>query len=420
MSEHVRGAIAEVVRREWSTVVASLVGDLGDLGLAEDAVQEAAEAALRSWPRDGVPDRPGAWITTVARRRAIDRLRRESTRRSKTEQLARLEERLGATDLGGGAEDGETLLRDDQLRLLFACCHPSLHVEAQIALTLRSMAGLTTREIAHAFLVPEATMAQRLVRAKRKIADALVPFEIPPDQQLLQRLASVRHVVYLVFNEGYDATAGDELIRHELCGEAIRLGSLLAELVSDDAETLGLGALMLLTHARRLARSDRQGEVVLLADQDRSRWDRRMIERGTELLDRAVRLGRPGPFQIQAAIAALHADASHADETDWAGIADLYQELTRISPSPVVRLNRAVATAMADGPSAGLELLDDDDLAERLALYSYFHSARADLLDRAGFPEAARDAYQRAVGLLTPGPQRRLLERKAAKLGHRA
>ncbi len=414
MSERVEAAVADVVRREWSRVVATLRRDLGDLDLAEDAAQEAAEAALARWPTDGIPDRPAAWVTTVARRRAIDRLRRDRTGRDKAELLSRLEERTGAGD--GGLDEDDTVVRDDQLRLIFGCCHPAIRVEDQMALTLRSVAGLTTSEIARAFLVPEPTMAQRLVRAKRKIAAAGIPFVIPPDHELLKRLAVVRGVIYLVFNEGYDASVGEDLIRHELCDEAIRLAGLLVELVPDDAESLGLLALCLLTHARRAARLDGAGEIVLLEDQDRRRWDRDMIDRGLQALDRARRLGRPGPVQIQAAIAAAHSTAPDAGSTDWGEIERLYEELLRHGATPVVRLNHAVAVAAARGPGAGLLLLDAADLRPALDGYSYYHAARADLLARAGDPVGAGEAYDRAVELAGAGPEARLLERKRAAI----
>jgi RNA polymerase sigma-70 factor (ECF subfamily) len=412
VTSRVEAAVAEVVRREWSRVVATLNRDLGSLDLAEDAAQEAAEIALAKWAETGVPDRPGAWITTVARRRAIDRLRREKMGREKAETLGRLEERVLRAD--DGHDQDETVVRDDQLRLIFACCHPAIRVEDQIALTLRSIAGLTTAEIANAFLVAESTMAQRLVRAKKKIAGAGIPFVIPPDRDLLQRLAVVRHVIYLVFNEGYDASAGDDLIRHELCDEAIRLGRLIVELIGDDGENLGLLAMFLHTHARRVARTDDAGQLVLLEHQDRSQWDQTMITEANDLCARAARLERPGQLQVQAAIAGVHSNAARYVDTDWTRIALLYQDLLTFTPTPVVRLNHAVAVAMAVGPRNGLALLDEDDLSRELDAYPYYHAARAGLLDKDGDARAAVDAYDRAIALTHGTPERKLLETKRA------
>ncbi len=408
--EQVEAVVAEMVRTEWPRVVATLRRDLGDLDLAEDAAQEAAEAALATWVSSGVPDRPAAWVTTVARRRAIDRLRRDRVGREKAELLRRLEERVEAGE--DGYEGEKTAVRDDQLRLIFGCCHPAIRVEDQMALTLRSVAGLTTTEIARAFLVPESTMAQRLVRAKRKIAAAAIPFIIPPDHELLQRLSVVRGVIYLIFNEGYDATSGDALIRQDLCTEAIRLANLLVELIPDDGESIGLLALCQLTHARRRGRTDSSGEIVLLEDQDRSLWDRTMVADGVAMLDRAFRLDTPGPLQIQAAIAAMHSTATDADKTRWDRIVDLYEDLLELSPTPVVRLNHAVAVAMAEGPESGLTLLRDPALVEALDDYAYYHAARADLLARTGEQLDSVAAYDRALQLLGDGPESRLLERK--------
>ncbi|MEM7284997.1 MAG: sigma-70 family RNA polymerase sigma factor [Actinomycetota bacterium] len=414
MTPRVEAAVAGVVRQEWSRVVATLTRDLGSLDLAEDAAQEAAETALATWPAQGVPDRPGAWITTVARRRAIDRLRRERVGRHKAELLGRLDERVQG---GHDHMDDETAVRDDQLRLIFGCCHPAIRVEDQMALTLRSVAGLTTSEIARAFLIPEPTMAQRLVRAKRKIAGAGIPFVIPPDHELLKRLAVVQGVIYLVFNEGYNASVGDELVRRELCDEAIRLARLLVDLTTDDAESMGLLAMCLLTHSRRDARVSADGDVVLLEDQDRGRWDSGMIDEGMAVLERAYRLGRPGPLQLQAAIAATHARAAEPQDTNWRSIALLYEELVGYRPTAVVRLNHAVAVAMADGADTGLALLADPELAEALETYPYYHAACADLLGRTGALDDARSAYRRAIELTEDAPEIRLLEAKLAALG---
>ncbi len=418
MSDRVNSRIEELVRQEWPRLVATLVGELGDLTLAEDAAQDAAEVALRRWLDDGIPDRPGAWITTVARRRAIDRLRRDRLGREKADTLARLEERAGA-DQGDPEASllarrdeliarGETALRDDQLGLIFGCCHPALSVEAQIALTLRSVGGLTTSEIARGFVVSESTMAQRLVRAKRKIAAAAIPFRIPADEELLGRLGAVHRVLYLIFNEGYLVADGDALLRSDLTGEAIRLSRLLASLLNDDAETLGQLALFLLIESRRPARVDHGGDLVLLEDQDRALWDRGLIGEAGHALDRALALDQPGPYQLEAAINALHAEADSSEATDWLQIEALYGELVRRRPTPVTRLNRAVASAMAHGPSVGLDLLDAADLAQQLDGYQYYHAARADLLRRLDRPEAEQ-AYRRALALTDNEPERRFL-----------
>ena len=412
-------ALAQVVRREWPQVVASLVRVTGDLSLAEDAAQDAAVEAMTSW-ETAIPDRPGAWITTVARRRAIDRIRREATGRRKTELLARLEawDQRQIQDPVENLTGLDTSLRDDQLRLIFGCCHPTLTTEAQVALTLRSVGGLTTKEIAHAFLLPEATMAQRLVRAKRKIATAAIPFVLPSDADLLDRLEVVHSVLYLIFNEGYAASAGDSHMRSDLFSEAIRLARLLAELVPDDAATLALLALMLSTDARALARTDSQGVPVLLEDQDRSLWDGDMIAEASATLDRSLRLNNHAgnPLQFQAAIAQLHAEARSASETDWHQIQLLYERLQQAHPTPVVDLNHAVAVSMVQSPAAGLALLDTAPLADELVEYHYYHSARADMLGRMGKPEQAAAAYDRALDLTKSEPERTLLERKRARL----
>jgi RNA polymerase sigma-70 factor (ECF subfamily) len=389
-----------VFREEYARVVATLIRDLRNIDLAEDALSDALEAALVTWPRTGVPDNPGAWLTVTARRKAIDRLRRE---RRHAEIVSQLEEE---------APVDETTIPDERLSLVFTCCHPALAPDAQVALTLKLVGGLTTAEIARAFLVSEETLAQRLVRAKSKIRAAGIPYRVPPDHLLPDRLTSALAVVYLIFNEGYSATGGDALTRPDLMAEAIRLGGILAALMPDEPEVLGLEALLLLQASRTQARTRADGALVLLEDQDRSLWDRDSISRGTALLDRALALQRPGPYQLQAAIAALHAEAPSPEETDWRQIVLLYGELGRLQPSPVVELNRAVALAMAHGPDAGLELLEGLPL-ER---YHLFHSARADLLRRAGRPDEARAAYERAHELATNDAERAFLERRLAAL----
>jgi RNA polymerase sigma-70 factor, ECF subfamily len=397
---------AEVVdrlfRRESGRAVATLIRVLGDFDLAEEAVQEAFTIALDRWPVDGIPDNPGAWITSTARNRAIDRIRREQRRPGKTEAAQRIR------DLESLGDDMHEI-PDDRLRLIFTCCHPALPLESRVALTLRTVGGLSTREIARAFISTETTIQQRLVRAKKKIRDAAIPYRIPPRPLLPERIDGVLAVLYLIFNEGYSSTEGP-LVRVDLCDEAIWLSRVLSNLMPGEPEALGLLALMLLQHSRHRARVDPAGELVLLEDQDRSLWDRNLIGDGLETLDRAMALGSPGPYQVQAAIAALHTQAPRAEDTDWPQIASLYGTLAERSPSPVVSLNRAVAVAMADGPDAGLALADA--LKDELDGYHLFHAARADLLRRLNRGGEAKAAYSRALELTTNPHERAFLERR--------
>jgi RNA polymerase sigma-70 factor, ECF subfamily len=414
-ADPVSAAVADAFRDERAIVLATLIRQVGDFQLAEDAVQDAFEAAVTVWRRDGVPANPGAWITTAARRRAVDRLRRNRSVADRAERLAELM-RLDAQHVEPSMDDESTIV-DDRLRLVFTCCHPALEMNTRVALTLRALGGMTTGEIARAFLVAEPTMGKRIVRAKRKIADAHIPYRVPADGELPDRLRGVLRVVYLIFNEGYAATEGDRLVREELCAEAIRLGELLCRLMPDDAEVWGLLALMLLHDARRAARVDPSGRYVALDAQDRSLWDQDRIREGLARLERAVRLRRPGEYQLQAAITALQVQAPDEESTDWEQIAELYGALGRLNPSPVVELNRAVAVGLAAGPAAGLDLLEPllgDPALER---YQPLHAAHADLLRRAGDAEGAASAYERAIALSANAVEREELERRLGALG---
>ena len=402
-------AIGRVFREEHGRVVAGLVRLLGNIDLAEESVQEAFVVATERWPGSGLPPNPGAWITVTARNRALDRLRRESTRANR-EQRATMTDDLD-DPFDEDAFDASAI-EDDRLRLIFTCCHPSLAADAQVALTLRLLGGLHAAEIARAYLVPEATMRQRITRAKRKIAANNVPYRVPEAVELPQRLAAVLAVVYLVFNEGYIATAGDGLVREDLCLEAIRLGRILAALMPDEPEAIGLLALMLLTEARRSARVA-DGELVPLRDQNRQLWDRSLIAEGHDLVRACLRRNSPGPYQIQAAINAVHTDATSAADTDWHQVVQLYDQLMQIAPSPVVAMNRAIAVAELDGPDVGLAALEGLALGE----YQPYHSTRADLLRRAGRLADATAEYTKAIAITTNESERRFLQHRLAELG---
>ncbi len=424
--EPVRTA-AEIVERtfrdEHGRALATLIRILGDFDLAEEAVSDAYLVALERWPVEGAPLNPGAWITTTARNRAIDRIRRDRRFAEKVEFMGRdldFDAAQRAAALVAAAEDEMSPIPDDQLRLIFTCCHPALAPEASIALTLRTLGGLSTPEIARAFLVPEPTMAQRLVRAKKKIRDAGISYEVPAADRLSDRLEPVLRVLYLVFNEGYNATGGEAMIRRELCAEAIRLTRVVADLLPGEPEVLGMLALMLLTDARRPARLGPGGELVRLEDQDRGRWDSARIDEGRSLVEGALRIGRVGPYQLQAAIAAVHDNAPSADEIDWAQILGLYEVLVRIAPSPVVDLNRAVALAMVAGPSTGLAAIDALGMEPAMGEYRFFHAARADLLRRLDrWPEALA-AYERALALTPNAPERAFLEDRRSEARRRS
>jgi RNA polymerase sigma-70 factor, ECF subfamily len=397
--------IARVFREEHGRAVAVLVRVFGDIDVAEEAVQDAFAAAVQRWPSAGLPPSPAGWIITTARNKAIDRLRREASREDRHAQAALLHARDEPAE--------ESPVRDDRLRLIFTCCHPALAPHARVALTLRLLGGLTTAEIAHAFLVPEPTMAQRLVRAKGKIRDAGIPYRVPREADLPERLAAVLAVVYLVFNEGYAVSSGDRLVREDLCAEAIRLGRLLVELMPDEPEVMGLLALMVLIESRRATRTAPEGDLVLLADQDRGLWDRELIAEGHAIVRRCLRRNQPGPYQVQAAINAVHSDAPTAALTDWWEILQLYDQLLSLAPSPVVALNRAVAVAEVSGPAAALALVDGLDLGG----YHLFHAVRADLLRRLGRRGDAALAYEAAIGLTENAAERAFLQRRRQALG---
>jgi len=411
--------VAQTFRQEADRILAGLISVVRDFELAQDALADALLIALERWPVEGIPRNPGAWISTIARRKAINRLHRASTLARK--QLL-LQEVLEREEQRGAEEMDDLSIPDERLKLMFTCCHPALALEAQVALTLHTLGGLSTAEIASAFLVPHATMAQRLVRAKRKIKDAGLPYCVPPLEAVGERVEAVLFVLYLIFNEGYAVTCGQELIRCDLCDEAIRLARVVTMLLAQESllealpESLGLLALMLLHDSRRDARVGSDGEPLLLEEQDRARWDQRKKQEGLAILEEGLRMKKPGPYQIQAAISALHVQAEQSEETDWPQIAALYGQLWRMTPSPVIELNRAVAVAMADGPLAGLVLLDQPEMRQALSSYHLFHAARADLLQRAGRLTEASSAYEEALALCHNEHDRVYLQRRLTEV----
>jgi RNA polymerase sigma-70 factor, ECF subfamily len=412
VTEGAVGSVEAVFREERGRLLASLVGQFGDLDLAEEVASDAVAAALERWPVDGVPGRPGAWLLTTARRKAVDRLRRDKAYAARIAVLQAEADRNGSAAAPADDED----VPDERLRLFFTCCHPALPLDAQVALTLRCLAGLSTPEVARAFLVPAATMAQRIVRAKRKIKGARIPFRVPDADGLPARLPGVLRVVYAIFTEGYAASGGPELVRGDLADEAIRLARILHRLLPREREVAGLLALMLLVDARREARTGPDGQLVLLDEQDRSRWNRAFIEEGRGLVVRALQGGPPGPYALQAAIAAVHDEAADVATTDWPQVVALYDVLTDVAPSPVVALNRAVAVAMRDGPAAGLELLDALAADERMRGYHLLPAARADLLRRLGHRAEAAAAYREALALVGNSPERAYLARRLGEV----